>query len=115
MIRIYVAASSGEKSRAAKAMEWIRAEPGLELAHDWVAVQASVQAAGGPSDAELPRADARRYAMEDLRKVEGARIFWLLVPETAGAWVEFGYALGRIAAIEQRTNSPAYLHQKMTA
>lgn len=100
MIKVYVAASSREKHRFEFVKELLAASETLELAHDWVEVQASVQADGGPTDAELTRADARRYAIQDLSHVECADAFWLLAPETrtSGAWVEFGYAIAALHA-----------------
>ncbi len=100
MIKVYVAASSKETARFTFVKGLLLGSRYLELAYDWAAVIADVQADGGPTDAELSREDARGYATKDLDMVDTARVFWLLTPETrtAGAWFEAGYALAQIRA-----------------
>ncbi len=93
MAIVYVAGASRELERVQRAFDLVEAATLLDLAHDWLKVQAAEPVA----DDQLERAKARNYAMGDLVQVDRADLVWLLAPNepTKGAWIEFGYALAR--------------------
>lgn len=96
---VYVAGTTRRPRRAETAMDAIRLEPTLELAHDWLA-----EIAGETKpDAELTDDDRVRYALGDLAAVQRSDVLWLLATEETvglgrGAWVELGFAYGLAAA-----------------
>ncbi len=73
-------------------MDQVRGAEGLELAHDWIADQATEKT----PDTELSHDQRRHYAVNDMMAVSRADVVWLLAPNelTIGAWVEFGFAMG---------------------
>lgn len=88
-MKIYVAASSREMTRAIAAMEWIRSEPGMEVAHDWVT---QIKEVGIANPSDVPEGLRRSWSMATLEALRDSRAIWLLLPEepTAGAWFELG-------------------------
>lgn len=91
-MRIYVAGASAEVERAAAFMERCR-NAGVEVVSTWAeAIKAEPVA-----DRDLKPSDAIRYAEGDIEEIEAADGLVLLVPPPgrgAGAYVEFGWALG---------------------
>jgi hypothetical protein len=91
---VYVCAASSEAARAARAMDAVRAA-GFDVAHDWLAAIVAAGVAANPPDAS--RDQRARWGADCLYAVRAADAVWLLAPDapTAGAWIEFGYALAR--------------------
>lgn len=94
---VYVAAASSEWERAKLCMDWVREQPHLDLAYDWVADVIRERVEGGRSDSDLTKEQQHRLAWKDMEAVKDCDVLWLLVPRngeiTVGAWVEFGGAL----------------------
>lgn len=93
-LRVYVAGSGLELPRVRAWMAALR-EAGVEVTKDWtIEVEAAI-ARGG--DAGLTEDERARAAHDDLAAVLAADLVWMLAPVTQsrGAWVEFGYALGK--------------------
>ena len=63
---------------------------GWRIALDWTAAMDEA----GAADHELPEPVQRAAAAADLKAIDAADVFWLLVPSTpsTGAWFEAGYA-----------------------
>lgn len=103
-MKVYVAGASKEIARCKAAMAAVR-ELGHEVTYDWTA---DIEAAAGP-DETLDRAHLAQVAIEDLRGVKRARLFWLLLPEgdSTGAWTELGYALG--LGVDYHADRPAII------
>jgi hypothetical protein len=99
--RIYVAGAWVEQdTRARPMMAAVRgAGRGFSITHDWTTPREEREARkaqGITADAHLSQQERRQHALEDLRGVEEADVFWLLAPEGkegCGSWVELGYAL----------------------
>lgn len=100
---VYIAGASAEWERAKARMDWVRSEPGLELAHDWVADVVKHRVNGGKSDADLTDEQRFKLASYDMAAVGTCDIFWLLVPDagvlTVGAWVELGAAIAEMRKV----------------
>ena len=92
MSSIYVAGASSERDMIARYMSGLR-RAGHVIAVDWVAAMAACPV----PEADMPEAEALRYAHADLRGIRECDVFWLLAPSTTstGAWLELGYALGQ--------------------
>lgn len=89
-MNVYVAGASQEISLVERYVRRVR-ELSITVTHDWCAVMR----AEPRRDVAIPRVEMREYALEDLRGVAKADIFWLLAPEaqSTGCWTELGYAL----------------------
>jgi len=91
---VYVAGSSKEPERAARAMNALRAAD-IEVTSTWVDV---IAASGGASNPESITHEQRYdYAIKDVSEVANARVLWLLMPQSPsmGAFFEFGFARAR--------------------
>lgn len=91
-MRVYVAASSAELSRAKEAMRQLRAA-GHQVTQDWVA---EIEAVGAANPTGAAKSKRVKWSASCLYGVEQADAIWLLMPETEGfgAAVELGYAIG---------------------
>lgn len=87
---IYVAGASAEIELVRGYMRRLESA-GLRIAYDW---PAGIDAHGGLANEGVP--NPKKVAEGDIRGIEAATIFWLILPEkpTIGAWVELGIALG---------------------
>lgn len=96
-MKVYVAGASAELDRVRGVMDFIREQPRLELARDWVADVERERIEGGRTDSDLAPDERKLFAGADLGAVAESDIFWLLSPMkgtyTTGAWVELGAAL----------------------
>lgn len=92
-IRVYVAAASSEIERAKRAMQMLR-DKGIEVVSTWPEV---IEKVGEANPMGAPRADRRRWAMDDLNELMQATVLWFLLPppslNTTGAYVELGFFL----------------------
>lgn len=92
-ITVYVAGSSRDLERVERVIAALRAIPGVVVPVDWPAQMR----AHGP-DEGLPDEDRYLFAGDDAIGVGNCDAFVLLRPSadapSAGAWVEFGMALG---------------------
>ena len=90
-MRVYVAGASKEPGRVRQAMDWVDADPNLELTQDWLTdIENEV------SDDQLTHDQRVHYAFKDLSAVWRSKVIWVLIPnnQSVGCWVELGYALG---------------------
>lgn len=90
---VYVAGSSREIPRVRAAMDALR-DAGLVVIGDWTR---AVESFGSGGDA-LTDEQRANCANDDLDAIDDARAILVLWPETpsAGAYIELGYALGRV-------------------
>lgn len=90
---VYVAGSSRDLERAERVIAALRAIPGVIVPVDWPAMMRE----HGPDEGLTPE-QRHRFALEDAVGAEQAYVLVLLRPTpetpTAGAWVEFGIAIG---------------------
>lgn len=92
--RIYVAGSSSERATVAEYMD--RLSDGWTVAYRWPDV---INGQSRPDHA-LTEAECSTFASECLSGVAAAEMFWLVSPTkpSTGAWIEYGFALGHLAA-----------------
>ena len=99
-MKLYIAGSSQELSRARRWHEFARQRKQLIVVSNWVE---TIQAHGGITN---PLDDDARInlALTNLEQVDRCDVFWLLNPQrpTIGAWVELGRALSPTRRIIQR-------------
>lgn len=90
--RVYVAGASRELDRVKAMVAKLEASGLVEITSRWFD---AVEAWGVGRDAELTDDQARGHALADLQGVSEAELIWFLWPQnhSAGAFVEFGYAL----------------------
>lgn len=124
-MKIYIATRFEDKPLAAYWVKRLR-DAGIEITHNWSAVEEVNDAAANP---------ARRteYAEADFNGVVSADLVWVLSPEVGGrgCWTEMGIALGRQIPVvlsgalglnifdefsmNFRTHTAAFRHIKMRA
>jgi hypothetical protein len=93
--RVYVAAPSGELTRARAAQKAVR-DMGARLPFDWTKGMEELRAKH-PTDATIPSKRRQSDAFQCANAVRASHVLWLLGPTrpTIGAWVELGIALER--------------------
>ena len=96
-MKLYIAASSTEMTRAAKWHDLAR-KAGIEVISTWLATVESA-GAGNPDDATEEQRAA--WARKDLFEVKSSDCLWLLMPErpSQGAFCELGYAYANTIGI----------------
>jgi len=108
MTTIYIPCASRDLERAKRVRQWCR-DIGLTISHDWIT---ALESEAGTPESELPRTVRLRHATDDLLGALAADIVWFLVPDkgthTAGAWIEFGAAIGQLLlrALEHPSQRP---------
>jgi|HubBroStandDraft_2_1064218.scaffolds.fasta_scaffold01184_5 hypothetical protein len=93
-MKIYVAGGSSELELVAGYMAKLR-ELGHIITHDWVA---TVRSTGDANPRTATQKQRLRWAGDDLRGIDAARIVWVILPITRpsfGCAFEAGYAVGQ--------------------
>ena len=72
-------------------MDWVEAQEGMELTHDWLTVMEGIDT----PEEDVPDNVRAKEAMGDLAGVWKADTVWFLAPNitTRGAWFELGFAV----------------------
>jgi len=92
-MKVYIAGASKEIDLVEKYVHAVR-NLGHVITHDWCA---TIRKVGDANPRDLPRDENAAFAKEDLNGVATCDLLWLLIPQnnSAGCWIEFGYALCR--------------------
>lgn len=92
-LKVYIAAAYVDRNRALACMRWVAEQPGLEVAHNWIAA-IDKRRAEGHSESSLSPQQRREHAHEDLAAMRKADVFWFLAPKEGGrgSWFEAGVA-----------------------
>jgi hypothetical protein len=90
-MKIYLAGSSFEMPLVNDYMRQLRAG-GVEITRDWPKI---IREYGNRANRGLTEEDRVRVSLANLKAIDEADMFWLIVPTapSAGCWIEFGYAI----------------------
>jgi hypothetical protein len=90
-VKIYVAGASKEIDLVESYIAKLR-DFGHVITEDWCA---QIRKVGAANPTDIDREQCAEFAIKDLKGVIDCDVFWMLVPQnnSAGCWVEFGYAL----------------------
>jgi hypothetical protein len=91
-VRFYLAGASSEMDLVSQWMDRVR-ELGHIVTFDW---PANIRAVGAANPRDATEDQRSAWALDNVRGIRLADVFWLLIPDSAaasiGCWVEYGIA-----------------------